>query len=53
MHQATIVHTFNGVESKTEVEDLDIAMFYAKIVGTVKGATLAGSAVTKIISETH
>jgi hypothetical protein len=47
-HQATITHVYHGVESISEVEDLDINMFYAKVTGTVTGITNAGSHITKL-----
>ena len=47
-HQAIITHVYQGVESISEVEDLDINMFYAKVTGTVKGITNAGSYITKV-----
>jgi hypothetical protein len=48
LNQAVITHVHNGVESVSEVEAEDLALFYAKIVGAVQGITMAGAAVTKI-----
>jgi len=48
MNQAIITHTFNGIEETTEVEDLRLDRFHARIVGTVRGITDAGSVVTKV-----
>lgn len=45
---AVITHVANGVEYKTEVSDKDIAVYMAKIVGTVKGVTTHGDMVTKV-----
>jgi len=48
MNYAIITHTFNGIEETTEVEDLRLDRFHARIVGTVQGITDAGSVVTKV-----
>jgi hypothetical protein len=48
MNHAIITHTFNGIEETTEVEDLRLDRFHARIVGTVRGITDAGSVVTKV-----
>ena len=45
---AVITHVANGVEYKTEISDNDIAVYMAKIVGTVKGVTIHGDMVTKV-----
>ena len=47
-YQAIITHVYCGVESTSEVRDLDLTMFYAKFTGTVQGITNAGSHVTKV-----
>ena len=47
-HQAIITHVYCGVESTSEVEDLDLTMFYAKFTGTIQGITNAGSHITKV-----
>ena len=46
--QAIITHVYCGVESTSEVEDLDLTMFYAKFTGTIQGITNAGSHITKV-----
>ena len=45
---AVITSVANGVEYKNEVEDSDISLYMAKIVGTVKGLTTNGEMVTKV-----
>jgi hypothetical protein len=45
---AVITSVANGVEYKTEVEDSDISLYMAKVVGTVKGLTTSGDMVTKV-----
>ena len=47
-HQAIITSVYCGVESTSEVEDLDLATFYAKFTGTIQGITNAGSHITKV-----
>ena len=45
---AVITSVSNGVEYKTEVEDIRMDLYMAKIAGTVKGLTTSGDVVTKV-----
>jgi len=47
-HQAIITHVYRGVESTSEVEDLDLTVFYAQVTGAVQGITRAGSHITNV-----
>lgn len=48
LKKAIITSVCNGVEYTDEVEDVDLMVFYAKVVGFVKGSTNAGYQITKV-----
>lgn len=50
LNQATITAVHNGIESTHEVEDADLATFYAVVVGVTQGVIKSGGVVTNIVT---
>lgn len=51
-HHGTVTSVWNGIESTSVVEDDDLVIFYAKMLGVVQGAAGAGSSVTNVVTTT-